>query len=280
MGLPHLGHGVGLRRPHFDAIFERRDEVDFLEILVDNAMAFGGRPRDVVERAAREFPIVLHGVALSVGGPDPLDEDYLAAYVRLARETRALWVSDHLSYSSAFGVQYHDLIPLPFTEEAVEHVVARTRQAQAAFDVPFALENPSYYVSFPDSEMTEAEFVREVVERADCGLLLDVNNVWVNAQNHGYDPRAFIDAMPAERVVQIHMAGHLDRGDVLIDTHGAAPIDEVLDLYAYTLERTGPVSTLLEWDHDVPSLDVLLAENERIRRTARRTHGEVVAWRA
>lgn len=279
MGLPFLGYGVGLRRVHFDRIFEEGDSVDFLEVLVDNVMGFGGRPREVTRRAAARWPMVLHGVALSIGSVDPLDEAYLDLYANLCEETGALWASDHLCFSSAFGVEYHDLVPLPFTDEAVAHVIERTRAVQARMPVPFALENPSYYIAYADSRMSEAEFLREVLVGADCGLLLDVNNVYVNAQNHGYDPRAFIDALPLERVVQIHMDGQHNDGTVIIDTHGDHVIDEVLDLYAYTLERTGPVSTLLEWDNDIPPLEVLLAENDKVRAVGRRVLGEVTPWR-
>ncbi|MCB9727027.1 MAG: DUF692 domain-containing protein [Deltaproteobacteria bacterium] len=273
MGLPFLGYGVGLRRAHFDGIFEARDRVDFVEVLVENVMGFGGRPRDVTLRAAKTWPMVLHGVALSIGSVDPLDEAYLERYASLCEATGALWASDHLCFSSAFGVEYHDLVPLPFTDEAVAHVIERTRTVQARLGVPFALENPSYYIAYDASTMSEAEFLREVLVGADCGLLLDVNNVYVNARNHGYDPRAFIDALPLERVVQIHMAGHHDDGTVIIDTHGDHVIPEVLDLYAWTLERTGPVSTLLEWDNDIPPLDVLLAENDAIRAVGERVLG-------
>jgi uncharacterized protein (UPF0276 family) len=265
---PFLGYGVGLRRVHFDDIFAHRADVDFLEILTENFMTFGGRPREILRRAAAEFPLVLHGVALSIGSVDPLDDEYLAALAALIDEVKPRWFSDHLCFSSAFGVEYHDLLPMPFTEEAVEHVAARVRAVQARTDCPFALENPSYYVRYAGGEMTEAEFLGAVLERADCGLLLDVNNVYVNARNHGYDARAFIDAMPAERVIQIHLAGHRDLGHVIIDTHGAAICDEVYDLYAYTLGRTGPVSTLLEWDHDVPPMARMIEENARIRAVA------------
>lgn len=275
MGQPHLGYGVGLRRPHFDDIFDRKGDIDFLEILVENYMAYGGRPRDVLRRAAAEFPVVLHGVALSIGSVDPLDTDYLDAYARLARETNAHWVSDHLCFSSAFGTEYHDLIPVPFTREALDHLVPRIKAVQAAMPCLFALENPSYYVEYGDNAIGEAEFLTELVERADCGLLLDVNNVWVNAQNHGYDAEAFIDALPLDRVVQIHMAGHYDQGWVIIDTHGDHVRQEVMDLFAYTVARTGPVSTLVEWDNDIPSLDVLVAENARVRAAGEAVHGIV-----
>ena len=273
--VPYLGHGVGLRRPHWEAIFDRSDGVDFLEILSENFMDVGGRHRTVLDRAAERWPIVLHGTALSIGGPDPLCEDYLDALARLARRTRARWLSDHLCFSSAFGVEYHDLMPVPFTEEALAHVAERVRQVQARFDVPFALENPSYYVEYAASELNEATFIRALLERADCGLLLDVNNVYVNSRNHGYDARAFIDALPLDRVVQIHMAGHDDLGDVVIDTHGAPIIDPVLDLYRYTLERTGAVTTLVEWDNALPSLARLLDENHRVRRAAAEVVGEL-----
>ncbi len=265
--VPFLGYGVGLRREHWDQVFDHRDEIDFLEIVTENFMGFGGQRRQILERAVADWPVVLHGTALSIGSVSPLDEDYLAGLGALVKETKALWFSDHLCFSSAFGVEYHDLMPMPFTEEALDHVVTRTRAVQAIAEVPFALENPSYYIEYAASEMTEAEFVAELCERADCGLLLDVNNVYVNSRNHGYDPRAFIDAMPHDRVVQIHLAGHDDLGHVVIDTHGAPAIDPVLELFAYTLERTGPVSTLFEWDNEVPSLDVLLAENARARLT-------------
>lgn len=279
MGLPFLGYGVGLRRKHFDTIGKHSGAIDFLEVLSENVMSFGGRPRSAVEQAARRFPVVLHGVALSIGSVTPLDTGYLAQLAQLARDTGALWTSDHICFSSVFGTEFHDLVPMPFTEEAVEHIVGRVRQVQAALPIPFALENPSYYIAYPGSEMSEAEFVRAIAERADCGLLLDVNNVFVNATNHGYDAREFIDAMPAERVVQIHMAGHELRGDVVIDTHGAPVRQEVLDLYAYTLRHTGPVSTLLEWDANIPDIEDLVAASQRIRAVGESVLGEVEPWR-
>jgi uncharacterized protein (UPF0276 family) len=263
-----LTFGVGLRRPHFDGILENNAGIDFLEILSENYMAFGGRPRRVLRAAAERFPIVMHGVSLNIGGLDPLNPDYLVRLGRLIEEVRPPWFSDHLSYSAHGGVEYNDLIPLPFTEEAVAHVVERIKQVQAIADVPFLLENPSYYVVMPGAEMSEAEFVCEVVRRADCGLLLDVNNVHVNAVNHGYDARAFIDAMPAERVLQYHIAGHDSSGEFVIDTHGSYIIDEVYALYRYTLGRIGPAWTLLEWDNNIPSLEQLLRENDNVRHAA------------
>lgn len=274
LGAPFLGYGVGLRRPHWGGIFEATDRVDFLEILSENFMEAGGEPSAVLDRAAEAFPIVLHGTALSIGSVTPLDTDYLDALDALVARTRPLWFSDHLCFSSAFGVEYHDLLPVPFTREALDHVVERVKQVQARQpNIPFLLENPSYYVEYGANEMSEAEFIVELVTRADCGLLLDVNNVFVNSVNHGYDARAFIDAMPAERVVQLHMAGHDDLGDVIIDTHGAPVIPPVLDLFRHTLERIGPVSTLLEWDNALPPLETLLAQNDAVRSVGVEVHG-------
>ena len=278
---PSLGFGVGLRRPHFQAITEDPAGVDFVEIVIENFLGFGGPARAALEAMAAQRPVVMHGLGLSIGSPDPLDLAYVDAVAALAAATGARWTTDHLSYSSAFGVEYHDLLPMPFTEAAVEHVVRRVEQVQARLDVPFALENPSYYMAHPvdpaSGGMTEAAFIRRVVTEAGCGLLLDVNNVYVNAHNHDYDARAFIDAMPLDRVVQIHVAGHVSArdldpetarlvgDDLLIDTHGAPIADPVFDLLAYTLERTGPVSVLLERDHDIPSYEALRAENDRVR---------------
>jgi uncharacterized protein len=259
------GCGVGLRARHFDEIFDHLDRIDCFEILVENFIGFGGKPRAVLERAAAAVPLVFHGTSLSIGDLAPLSSDYLdRLYAAIARY-RPLWFSDHLCFSSAGGVYFHDLLPMPFTEEAAEHVAARARRLQDEAGIPFLLENPSYYVSYGAAEMSEAEFLTRVLERADCGLLLDVNNVYVNSVNHGYDPRAFIDALPCDRVRQIHMAGHERRGEVIIDTHGEAIIDPVYDLYAYTLERTGPVCTIVEWDNTVPALEVLLDQCDRVR---------------
>ncbi|MDF1562761.1 MAG: DUF692 domain-containing protein [Deltaproteobacteria bacterium] len=285
-GVPYLGHGIGLRRPHYDAIVETveaeatRHEIDFFEILVENYMSFGGRPRAVLERLLRSRPFVLHGVGLSIGGPDPLSEDYLTHLERLIDATGAPWFSDHLCSSGGFGVEYHDLLPLPFTEAALDHVSRRVERIQRRFPIPFALENPSYYIELGASEMSELEFIQRLVARTGVKLLLDVNNVYVNSQNHGYEPRAFIEGIPPEAVVQIHMAGHERLPEVIIDTHGAPAVPEVLALYAHTLEHTGPVSTLVEWDNDIPELPVLLEENRKVRAVARETLGEVevAAW--
>lgn len=263
-------HGIGLRRPHFADIFERHDGVDFLEIVSENFMNFGGLPRNVLSRALERFPVVMHGLSLSIGGVDPLNQDYLDKLKELVEFVKPPWFSDHLSYSSAHGVEYHDLIPLPFTGEAVAHTVERIKAVQARIPVPFLLENPSYYAEMPGKEMSEAEFVAEVIDRADCGLLLDVNNVYVNAENHGFDPYDFIDHMPADRVLQYHIAGHDDSGEFLVDSHGSHIIQPVYELYEYALNRVGPAWTLVEWDNEIPPLETLLQENHNVRRVADR----------
>lgn len=268
-----LGFGIGLRREHFDELVSGDvPGVDFLEVLSENFMSFGGRPREVLAHLSRRFPIVLHGVALSIGSLDPLDGAHLDRIARLAEATGARWWSDHLCYSSAHGVEYHDLVPLPFTAEVVAHVAQRAIAARAHVGLPFLLENPSAYVRWPDAEMDEAAFVRAVVEAADCGLLLDVNNVFVNATNHGFDARAYIDALPLERVVQIHMAGHDASGPTIIDTHGEPVRAEVMDLYRYTMARLAArgvrPATLLERDHAIPPLAEVVAELQGIRHAA------------
>lgn len=257
--------GIGFRREHFESVFQRNEGIDFLEILPENFMDFGGRPARALDRALERWPVVIHGVSLNIGGLGPLDESYLDALGRLINRVRPPWFTDHLSASGAHSVNYHDLVPLPFTREAVDHVAERVRQVQARFGVPFGLENPSYYLRMPGAEMTEAEFIASVLRRADCGLLLDVNNVFVNATNHGYDARAFIDAIPADRVLQVHLGGHEDLGDMLLDTHGRPVRDEVFDLYDYAMKRMGPRWTLLERDNDIPPVEDLLAEVARLR---------------
>jgi len=263
---PGWAHGLGLRRPFYASIHEHAEEVDFLELVSENFMSFGGRPRQVADQVSRAFPVVLHGVGLSIGGPDPLNEKYLEKLAGLVERTRPRWFSDHLSYSSAYGVEYHDLLPLPFTREAVDHVVPRVRAVQERIGLPFLLENPSAYVRLPGGEMSEASFLGTIAEEADCGILLDINNVYVNAANHGDDPAAFLDELPLERVAQVHIAGHDASGSFVVDTHGAAVAAEVHALYEELVAAAPhPFWTLLEWDHDLPSLEELLEELARVR---------------
>ncbi|WP_224368471.1 MNIO family bufferin maturase [Hyalangium versicolor] len=264
-GLNPLGSGIGLRRDFYETLPLTERTVDWLEIIPENFLSLGGRSQRALDACTERWKVLPHGVGLNIGGPDPLDEDYVTRLEALVRRVDAPFFSDHLCYSRLGGVYLHDLLPLPFNEEAVEYVVPRVREVVARVGRPFLLENPSYYARMPGGTLAEATFLRHVAEQADCGLLLDVNNVYVNSQNHGYDPRAFVDALPLERVVQIHLAGHDRYPEVIIDTHGGPVCNDVWSLYRYVLERTGPVSTLIEWDQDIPSLEAVLDQADQAR---------------
>ena len=261
------GHGVGLRRPHFEDTAEFVGTVDFLEIVPENFMAFGGEPLAVLDRVRQTHPIIPHGVHLSVGGDMPLDADYLRDLKALCDRIAAPYFSDHCCYTALGGAWFHALLPMPFTEEAVAHVAARAREAAERVERPLVLENISYYAVMPGSTMDEATFLSAILEEADCGLLLDVNNVIVNSHNHGEDPDAVLDALPLERVVQVHVAGHseLQQPAIRFDDHGSAISDEVLALYKRLIHRIGPVPTLMEWDNDIPDVGTLIAEADRTR---------------
>ena len=265
LGQPDLGVGIGLRVPHYPAIFRRRPKVDFFEVISENFMVGGGKPRHHLDRVLENYPIVLHGVSMGIGGPSPPSREYLNELKDLVRYTKTAWVTDHLCFSGARGVHLHDLLPMPFTEEAVRVVVERARAIQEHLEVRFALENTSSYLTFATSTMAEWDFVSEIVERADIGILFDVNNVYVNAYNHGFDPLEFVRAVPHERIVQVHVAGHTNLGKYIVDTHRGPVIEPVWDLYRETIELAGPVSTIVEWDDEIPPLDVVLAEAERAR---------------
>jgi len=259
--LPALGAGIGLRKEHFQALKTTELPVQWLEIVPENFMNFGGYPEALLDLCASRWPIISHGVNLSIGSLDPLNEEYLDRLKTILDRTRAAWYSDHLCFTSVGGEYFHDLLPLPFTHEAVEHVVTRVKQLKKRIHRPFLLENPSYYVQVPGAQMSEAEFFNKVLDQADCGMLLDVNNVYVNSRNHGFDAREFILQLPLHRVAQIHMAGHKDCGDVIIDTHEGPIIDPVWELYRFTMGVIGrSVSTLIEWDTHVPSLKKVVDE--------------------
>ena len=258
--LPDLGIGIGLRTVHFPQILSQQPVVDWFEILSENFMDTGGRPLWVLDQVVERYPVALHGVSLSVGSTDPLNRDYLHKLKELARRTRAHWVSDHLCWTGVAGRNVHDLLPMPYTEESLRHTVGRVRQVSEFLERPLVLENPSSYVEFTHSTISECEFLARLAEEADCGLLLDVNNVYVSAFNHGFDALAYIDALPADRVVQYHLAGHTHKGSHIIDTHSDHALPEVWELYRYAWQRTGPTATLYEWDADIPPLDVVLAE--------------------
>jgi uncharacterized protein (UPF0276 family) len=259
-GIADLGIGIGLRAPHFGAILRDRPAVDWFEVLSENYMDTGGRPAWVLGQVCERYPVALHGVSLSIGSTDPLDRSYLRKLKALAERTRARWVSDHLCWTGVLGRNTHDLLPLPYDEATLRHVTSRVRQAQEELERPLVLENPSSYLTFASSSMSEWEFLARLAEGADCGLLLDVNNVYVSARNHGFDAEAYVDAIPADRVVQYHLAGHTDKGTHLLDTHGGKAVDAVWALYARASARTGLVSTLFEWDEAIPSLEEVREE--------------------
>jgi uncharacterized protein len=263
---PSLGFGLGLRSAHYEAVLRDRPEVDWFEIISENYMVPGGRPLDYLERIRAHYPMVMHGVSLSIGGCDPLDDDYLGQLKALARRIEPEWISDHLCWTGVDGVNLHDLMPLPHTEEALRHVTERIARVQDFLGRRILIENISSYLTYEQSEMSEWAFLDAVAERADCRILLDVNNVYVNAVNQGFDARAYIDAIAPERVYQIHVAGHSHDGRYLIDTHDAPVIDPVWRLYAHAVRRFGPVSTMIERDDDIPPLDELLGELDAARR--------------
>jgi len=259
-GFPDLGVGVGLRSVHFPHILSQWPKVDWFEVLSENYLDTGGRPLYVLDRVAERYPVALHGVSLGIGNTDPLNRDYLGKLKGLADRVRAHWVSDHLCWTGILGRNTHDLLPMPYTEEALRHTSARVRQVSELLERPLVIENPSSYVEFVASSMPEWEFLARLAEVADCGLLLDVNNVYVSSFNHGFDPRVYIDAIPAQRVVQYHLAGHTHKGSHIIDTHSDHAIPEVWELYRRAWQRTGPVATLYEWDENVPAFEVVHAE--------------------
>jgi len=266
MGHPDsLGHGVGLRRDHFDRILGGPARVDWFEAISENFMVPGGRPLDVLTRVRERYPIVLHGVSLSIGSTDPLDDKYLDRLDALAKRFEPAWVSDHLCWSGVGGRQAHDLLPLPYTAQALDHVVGRVQRVQERLGRPFVLENVSSYVAYADSAMPEWEFLAEVARRSGCGILLDINNIYVSAKNHRFDPRDYIRGVPKEAVRQFHLAGHSNKGTFLLDTHDHPVIDEVWELYKDAVRRFGPVSTLVEWDDKIPPFERLEQESIRAR---------------
>jgi uncharacterized protein (UPF0276 family) len=270
---PVQGFGLGLRSEHYRAFAETAQPVDWLEVISENYMVPGGRPLHWLDTIRRDHPMVMHGVSLSIGGTDPLDAAYLQALKALAARIEPAWISDHLCWTGVDHHHLHDLLPLPYTEAALRHLTARIGQVQDVLGRRLVVENVSSYVAWAHDEMSEWEFVAELVRRADCDLLLDVNNVYVSSRNHGFDPRRYIDAMPAARVRQIHLAGHEDHGDHVIDTHDHPVCDAVWSLYGYTVGRLGAVPTMIERDDHVPPLPELLAELD----IARRVQAEALA---
>lgn len=265
-GLPRLGLGLGLRNAHIEAILASDHPGLWFEAISENFMDSGGRPRALLRAVAERYPIALHGVSLSIGSTDPLDARYLATLKRLADEVRPAWVSDHLCWTGVNGRNSHDLLPMPLTEESLAHVAARVREVQDRLERPLILENPSSYVRFAQSTIDEPSFLSALADETGCGLLLDVNNVYVSCFNAGTDPFAYLAAFPCERVVQMHLAGHQDLGTHVIDTHDRPVRAEVWALFRTAWARTGGAATLLEWDDQIPDFAACLAELHKAKR--------------
>jgi hypothetical protein len=254
-GFQDLGVGIGLRIPHYRHILERRPVVDWFEIISENFMVDGGRPLEILDQILEQYRVIQHGVSMYFGSTDPLDRARLKKLKALVRRTRTPWLSDHLCWGSVDGRYTHDLLPMPYTFAAARVAARKIREARDYLETPIAVENVSSYAEFHASEMTEWEFLTEVVEQADCGILLDVNNIYVSSFNHDFDPAAYVDFIPAERVAQIHIAGHSRYEKYILDTHDHPVIPPVWKLYARALARTGRAATLLEWDAHIPSFD-------------------------
>ncbi len=266
LGFPDLGIGIGLRTPHYRHILDERPKIGWFEILSENYMQTEGRPMMILDQIAERYPIVMHGVSMSIGSTDPLDTEYLRELVRLRDRVGARWVSDHLCWTGVHTHNSHDLLPMPLTEEALAHVADRVRAVQDLLGAPFILENPSTYVEFAGSTMPEWEFLSRLCENTGCGLLLDVNNVYVSSRNHGFHPHVYLDALPMDRVVQFHVAGHTDNGDHCVDTHIGPVIKPVWQLLRYAWKKGANASILLEWDAEIPSFDEVRADALRARR--------------
>ena len=263
---PYLGFGLGLRAQHLGEILAQPPAaVDWFEIISENFMVAGGKPRANLEFVRERYPVVMHGVSLSIGGTDPLDQNYLQKLKQLALEIEPAWISDHLCWTGVDGINSHDLLPLPYSEAAIKHVVARVNQVQEFLGREILLENLSSYVEFSGSSMPEWQFVAEIAQRSGCRLLLDVNNIQVSAHNHGFSALEYLAGIPIDRVWQIHLAGHSVHGEYVIDTHDHAVPNSVWDLYAAAIRRFGAVSTMIERDDHIPPLPELLAELEQAR---------------
>ncbi len=264
--LPNLGIGIGLRIPHYEDIFKSNPEIDWFEIISENFMVDGGKPLAHLERILDRYRVVQHGVSLAIGSPDPLDFNYLKQLKALAKKTKTPWISDHLCWGRLPGAHYHDLLPLPYTKEVINYVVERARIVQDFLELPFALENLSSYVAYQSDEMPEWEFYSTIVEKADIYMMLDVNNIYVSSRNHGFNPKDYYTNVPLERVLQIHLAGHTDYGDYVLDTHDHHVKDEVWQIYAEVYPKTFGASTLLEWDDNFISFEETWNEAKKAKK--------------
>lgn len=276
MNKPFLGFGLGLRTDHYEKILNEKPKVDWFEIITENYLVPGGKPLFYLDKIREHYPMVMHGVSLSIGSSDPLDLDYLIELKALANRIQPIWISDHLCWTGVHGKNTHDLLPLPYTEETINHVVNRIQRIQEILGQRILIENVSSYVTYKQSAIPEWEFLIEISNRADCHILLDINNIYVSAVNHEFDPLTYINSMPSERIYQIHLAGHSNMGDYIIDTHDEDIVDAVWDLYAYTIRRYGMISTMIERDDCIPPLSTLLQELERARKIAEASTSEFV----
>ncbi len=263
-----LGFGLGLRAQHYTAILETHPKIDWFEVITEDYLVSGGRPLYYLHRIREFYPVVMHGVSLSIGSCDPINFDYLKKVKELAASVQPAWVSDHLCWTGINEVNVHDLLPLPYTEEALKHVVERVKRVQDFLGRQILLENVSSYIEYRASTMKEWEFLAAITEQADCFILLDINNIYVSSVNHQFDPLDYINAIPIDRVRQFHLAGHKNCGDHIIDTHDASVIDSVWSLYATALRRFGHVSTMIERDDNIPQLAELLAELQQAKQIA------------
>ena len=258
--LPDLGLGLGLRGEHFNHILEHKPAVDWFEIISENFMDSGGRPRYILDQIAEQYPIVMHGVSMSIGSTDPLNFEYLKRLKKLADEVNPKWISDHLCWTGVLSLNSHDLLPVVLNEESLKLITTKIKQVQDYLERPLILENPSTYLTFQQSTIPEWQFLKHMAEETNCGLLLDVNNVYVSSFNNEFDPIEYIEGLPHERIVQMHLAGHQHNGDHIIDTHDSPVVDPVWELFSLAWERTGGTSTLLEWDGNIPEFDVCHTE--------------------
>jgi uncharacterized protein (UPF0276 family) len=263
--IPYLGYGLGLRAKHYDYILERRPKIDWFEIITENYIDNHKGYWQFLADLRRDYKIVMHGVSLSIGSLDPLNFEYLAKVKKLADFLDVPWISDHLCYTGINGINTHDLLPVPYTKQMLSHISERAKIIQDYLARPFILENPSTYIEFQQRDFTEYEFLSELASRADIGFLLDVNNIYVSCYNHKYNAKDYIDSIDANRIYQIHLAGHTNKGDFVIDTHNDHVIDEVWDLYKYTIASKGKISTMIEWDENIPDFPVLEAEINKAR---------------
>ncbi len=263
--LPNLGLGLGLRSKHFDHILSERPQVDWFEIISENFMNSGGRPRQVLRAVSEHYPIVMHGVSMSIGSTDPLDFAYLERLKGLADEVQPLWISDHLCWTGVLSTNAHDLLPLPLTEEALKHVCSRIAQIQDFLGRPLIVENPSTYMEFQHSTIAEWDFLSVMVAQTGCGLLWDVNNVYVSAFNNEFDPITYLNNLPHEHIVQMHLAGHRNMGNFIVDTHDQPVLDRVWELFSLAWELTNGTSLLLEWDSEIPDFEEYHAELQKAR---------------